>query len=115
MRIKKVFKPGQPGTKRWQEKYGEDLVSVRYRYNEKTRQRLTTIEIIVDQTPWIVNTKRTPKNKLMPVAVDIKELYIRKLIKSAGGKWNIKKKVWELPYGDILALGLENRIIEKEE
>jgi hypothetical protein len=47
--------------------------------------------------------------------VDIKiqygEIHLEKLVKSAGGKWNRVKKVWELPYGEVLDLGLEDRIV----
>jgi len=35
------------------------------------------------------------------------------LVKVAGGKWNSSKKVWEIPYGEILDLGLEDRIVKE--
>ena len=34
---------------------------------------------------------------------------------TAGGCWNRKEKLWQLPYGEVLALGLENRIVNKGE
>lgn len=33
-------------------KYGEDLVSLRYRFVLATRQRLKTIELVIEQTNW---------------------------------------------------------------
>jgi len=40
--------------------------------------------------------------------VEYGEIQIGRLIKSAGGRWNREKKVWELPYGKAIALGLDN-------
>jgi hypothetical protein len=34
-------------------------------------------------------------------------------VKEAGGRWNRKKQAWELPYGQIRALGFEKRIIQE--
>ena len=45
------LKPGQNGTKRLVEKYGDTLLCVRYRYDELRGVRLKTVEIIVDEKP----------------------------------------------------------------
>ena len=34
-------------------------------------------------------------------------------MKAAGGKWNPRGVVWELPYGQVVALGLTGRIVTK--
>ena len=114
MRTEKILKPGQAGTKKWVEKYGEDLICVRYRYDKTTSRRLKTIEIIVDQKVWEHKSRRIPHNKLMPIQVGYDETYLRRLVKAAGGKWNAMKKAWELPYGEIIKLGLEKRIMKGE-
>ena len=41
-RVVKSLSPGAPGTKQWQERYGDRLVRV----------RSTTVEIIVEETYW---------------------------------------------------------------
>ncbi|MBN1366130.1 MAG: hypothetical protein JW976_15100 [Syntrophaceae bacterium] len=41
------------------------------------------------------------------------EIHLEKLLKSAGGHWDRKQKVWILPFGQIKALGLEKRIVNK--
>jgi len=51
---------------------------------------------------------RIPKNKIVSIQVEYGEIQIGRLIKSAGGRWNREKKVWELPYGEAIALGLDN-------
>ena len=46
------IKPGQKGSKRWVEQYGDKLLCVRYRYDEQRRVRLKTVEIVVEERPW---------------------------------------------------------------
>jgi len=114
MKTEKILKPGQPGTKKWVEKFGEDLLCVRYRYDKINSRKLKTVEIIVNQKAHINNSSRIPQNKLIPIQVNYDETYLRKLVKSAGGKWHPIKKVWKLPYGKIIDLGLEKRILKRE-
>jgi hypothetical protein len=45
------LKPGQKGTRRLMEKYGDSLLCVRYRYDEKRGLGLKTAEIIVEAKP----------------------------------------------------------------
>ena len=52
MQIKTCLKPGQKGTKRWCERFGDRLLSVRYRYDAAKKRRYTTFEIIVEEGPW---------------------------------------------------------------
>ena len=102
-----------PGTKRWMLKYGEDLYCVRYRYDIESKERITTVEIIVDRSKWEVNNKKIPKNKMIEIDLRYEETDLRRLVKNAGGRWNREKKVWEMAYGEILSLGLTKRIIKK--
>ena len=51
----------------------------------------------------------------MRLAVKYGAIHIGTLIKSAGLSWNQKERVWELPYSEVLALGLEDRIVKKGE
>lgn len=46
------LKPGQKGTKRLVEQYGESLICVRYRYDKTLGVRLKTVEVIVEEKPW---------------------------------------------------------------
>ena len=105
--------PGQPGTKKWVKKYGDRLVCVRYRYDAENKIKTKTIEIIVEQSPWVANTKRIPKNKIVNIRVAYGEIHIGRLIKAAGGHWDRQKKLWALPYQDVLSLGLEKRMVSE--
>ena len=44
--------PGQAGTKRLVQQYGDRLFCVRYRYDTERRMRYKTAEIIVSEAPW---------------------------------------------------------------
>jgi hypothetical protein len=46
------LKPGQNGTKRLVEKFGDSLLCVRYRYDESRGVRLKTVEIVVEEKAW---------------------------------------------------------------
>ena len=46
MITKATLKPGLNGTKRLAKKYGARLVCLRYKYDEDTRKRYTTVELI---------------------------------------------------------------------
>jgi len=52
MRARSTLRPGQPGTRKLVQEYGERFLSVRYRYAALKRKRYTTAEIIIDQSDW---------------------------------------------------------------
>jgi hypothetical protein len=80
MKIKKILKPGQPGTKKWVEKFGEDLLCVRYRYDESRRRKFKTVELIVDESIWEPDLKRIPRNKLLWIKLYQNENNLRRVV-----------------------------------
>lgn len=46
MKTRLKLKPGQKGTRKLVDIYGDALVCVRYRYDEESRARVKTVEII---------------------------------------------------------------------
>jgi len=52
MQARQTLTPGQKGTKKFLERYGKQLICVRYRYDDQRRKRFTTIEIIVKESDW---------------------------------------------------------------
>ena len=109
----KTLNPDAKGTKKLVNIYGDKLVYVRYRHDYNRKRKLKTVEIIVDDAPLNPKPSKIPMNKIMNLSVAYGEVHIGKLIKSVGGKWNHEDKVWELPYREVLALGLEERIVNK--
>ncbi len=49
-------------------------------------------------------------NAIVDVRIDISERKLQRQAKAAGGKWNVTKKVWELPYRTVIELGLHDLI-----
>jgi hypothetical protein len=47
----------------------------------------------------------------MRLRITYGEIALRNLVKAAGGKWNHASQAWELPYRQVLRLGLSERIV----
>jgi len=113
--VRLVLKPGQRGTKKLLDQYGEKLMCVRYRYDPITKRRLKTIEITVKESYWKPETyQHVVPDVTVSLKIDVKEYELRQTIKAAGGKWNPIHKVWELPLSTTFELDLEERIVSKE-
>ena len=108
MQVRSTLIPGQKGTKKFLERYGEQLVCVRYRYDEQRRKRFTTIEIIVEESAW----SPPEKPEIVGLRVEFKETELQRRVKQAGAKWNSAMRVWEIQYDQALALGLKKRIVK---
>jgi hypothetical protein len=95
--------------------YGDRLISVRYRYDAEKKKRYKTVEIIVEEPEWspVDNPQKPVWNMTdrLGIRVDVGETEIREKVKQSGGIWRPRQKLWELPYAEILALGLEGRIV----
>ncbi|MEZ4528664.1 MAG: hypothetical protein R2941_22350 [Desulfobacterales bacterium] len=135
MEIRRTLHPGQPGTKKYVDQYGESLVCIRYRYDAVRNTRLTTVELIAEERPWKRHSEKIPKslknekqeseitapgslnmtefsqNQLLSVRIKYGEAELGRLVKAAGGRWNREKKVWELAHRDVAALGLLDRVV----
>lgn len=71
MRARKKLKPGQNGTKNLLDQYGEQLICVRYRYDEEGQLRHKTIELIVETAPWIPQVEQAPHDSIVGVKVEL--------------------------------------------
>ena len=89
----------QDGAKQLREQYGEQLVCVRYRYDETTKERWKTVELIIEKSAWEPPPPTWPADTLVTRRVAAQERAVRRQVKAAGGKWNPKEVVWELSYG----------------
>ena len=52
MKVKSTLAAGTKGTKQLTEQYGDQLICVRYRYDETKQKRYKTVELIVDEQEW---------------------------------------------------------------
>lgn len=95
------MKPGQKGTKGLMEQYGDALVCVRYRYDAKKHKQYKTVEIIVSEADWTPPPVKYSDSTMIALKIGVKETAQQTQVKSVGGRWDIKKKVWIVPYGCI--------------
>jgi hypothetical protein len=107
---KKIY-PHQPGAAKYLARYGDSLVSVRYRYDAERKKRQITVELVVDERHWEKDVKRIPANRIVKVKIYYGETDLRLRVRSVGAKWDSDNRVWEMKYGDVVALGLEKRIV----
>jgi len=110
MKTRLVLKPGQRGTKRLLKQYGDSLVCVRFRYDEKLRRRLKTVELIVETCDWNPPAKGFLPESLVPLYIEARDLEKRSLVKAAGGKWHSEEGLWYVRYGNIVGTVLERHI-----
>lgn len=114
MRTRVKLLPGQKGTKSLQKQYGDALVCVRYRYDEKNRRQFKTIEIIVSEKEWAPPARpaaQYPESAIVPIKIGVKEKSLQQQAKALGGCWNPEQQAWLIPYGCIAGTELEKLII----
>jgi hypothetical protein len=73
---------------------------------------MKTVELIEEESQWQQDSRRIPANKVVKVNVAYGEIEVGRLIRRAGGKWNRREKVWEVPYIHVVNLGLQKRMRE---
>jgi hypothetical protein len=105
-----ILKPGQRGTKSLAKKYGEALLCVRFRYDARLRQRLKTIELIVERAEWAPPQPRYTADTLVLLRIEASDMPARLQAKAAGGRWNPEKQLWFVKYGNIAGTPLEKHI-----
>jgi len=114
METRLTLRPGQPGTRKLVEKYGERLVRVRYVYDTATSRRLKTVELVVESVPWKSRRRRSRRqdDDVVYVRIAYHETELRERAKRLGAIWRQPQKLWEITYRDSKRLGIEDRIVE---
>jgi len=105
------LKPGQKGTKKLCDKYGEALVCVRYRYDEASEMRFTTVELIIKKSKWTPPKRKYSDDALVPVHIGFTDIASREKAKEARGRWDPEAKLWRIRYGNIKGTSLEKYIV----
>ncbi|GEM_PF-1071900 len=105
-RVIKKLSPGQPGTVKLAQRFGDALVCVRYRLDAEPRnmRRYTTVELVVDQGP--------PTDRTF-VKVRIPDIELRRRAIQHGAVWDAKLRLWRMRYGLAKSLGLVDRTFRK--
>lgn len=105
------LKPGQKGTKKLMQVYGDALVCVRYRYDPGRQKQYKTVEIIVSESPWTPPPAKYAASDLVALRIGFEEKSLQEQVKSLGGKWDRQRKVWLVRYGCIASTPMEKLIV----
>ena len=103
-----TLRPGARGTIQLVREYGTQLMFVRYRYLSAIQMRYKTVELIIDEKPWV--PQNTPIDYLSLYVADDEE-DIRDCIELHGGQWDQERHLWMLPAYKVHMLGIEHRVI----
>jgi len=112
-RVHLHLKPGQKGTKQLLAQYGDRLICVRYRYDAQRKKRFKTVELIVAQRDWTPPRPRFAHDQIVGLRVAFTDVAVRNRVKQAGGTWNPERRIWQLRYDRVAALGLNSRIVDE--
>jgi hypothetical protein len=107
MKTRVNLKPGQKGTKRLMDQYGDSLICVRYRYDTAKKKQYKTAEIIISESDWTPPPAKYPDGTLVPLKIGINEIALQNQVRSVGGRWDKEQQVWFVPYGCIAGTKLE--------
>jgi len=91
-------------------------VCVRYRYDAARKVRHKTIELIVETAPWSPrqrNARREPHD-LVAIRIEFSEIVLRDRIKTAGGIWRHRQRLWEVDWKTVRELGLQGRVVVQD-
>lgn len=106
-RTRLTLLPGANGTKRLQERYGERLVCVRYRYDAERGRRVKTVELIEEEAPW---TPPIDDGGVYLLKIDYGETELREQLKRAGARWDAVQRMWKTTGDVIRRLRLAHRV-----
>lgn len=110
MKTRLILKPGQRGTKSLAKEYGDALLCVRFRYDAELRQRLKTVELVIERKEWAPPLPRYTADTLVSLCIKAADMQMRAQAKAAGGRWNPEKRLWFVKYGKIAGTSLEKHI-----
>jgi hypothetical protein len=105
-RVVKTLLPTDRGAIELARQYGDALICVRHRTDAKGKYRHTTVELVVHTAPI-----RPRNHKLVCVKVLPHEHTLHQIVKTAGGTWDSKHRLWRLPSRVATILSLRSRIV----
>lgn len=112
METRLTRRPGQSGTRKYVERYGERLVCVRYLYDLDKGCRYKTVELIVETVPWRPGARRPRRRdeEMVAVRIGYGEADLRERAKRLGAIWRPQHRLWEIRWLDAKRLGIADRV-----
>ena len=75
--------------------------------------RFKTVQLLVAERDWQPPRPRFAHDQIVGLRVAFADVAVRDRVKQAGGTWNPERRVWQLRYDRVVALGLNGRIVDK--
>ena len=85
---------------------------MRYRYDVQQKKRFKTVELLVAERDWEPPRPRFAHDQIVALRAAFADVAVRDRVKQAGGAWNPERRVWQLRYDRVVALGLNGRIVD---
>ncbi|HJW75916.1 MAG TPA: hypothetical protein VJ787_09640 [Thermoleophilia bacterium] len=71
------------------------------------------MELLVAERGWQPPQPRFAHDQIVGLRVAFADVAVRDRVKQAGGTWNPERRVWQLRYDRVVALGLNSRIVDE--
>ncbi|MDH4393545.1 MAG: hypothetical protein QE285_19245, partial [Aquabacterium sp.] len=91
LRVTKKLSPDSRGAIKLARRFGDALVCVRHRTDDRGEFRYTTVELLVEKTNVVPRT-----DKIVAIRVGADEKPLQTVVRAAGGTWDHKARVWAL-------------------
>ena len=108
LRVTKKLSTTSRGALKLARQFGDALVCVRHRIDEKGECRYTTVELLVDTT-----TIRPRAEHIVGVRIGVNERSLQMVVRAAGATWDHKARLWRMPRRIAWVLRLVDRTAEK--
>lgn len=105
LRVTRKLAVTNRGALKLAQRFGEALVCVRQRMDDRDRCRYTTVELLVDKT-----VVRRRADRIVGVRIELNESVLRIAACAAGAIWDAHAGLWRLPRQAAAALELTDRI-----
>jgi len=111
MKTRLTLKAGEKGTGKLTAQYGDRLVCVRYRYDEKRKKRFRTVELIAEETDWEPKVAEKAVHDAAPLRAGVRvgwgEKDLARKLREAGGRWDRGRHLWIIPHEKVSELGTD--------
>ena len=108
MQVTKKLAPDQPGAKKLAQRYGEQLLCVRYRQDIEAGRRYTTVELVVDEGPMPIDKR---KSVFVYLRIAFDDLVLRQAIRKHGGTWDKRQRMWRMHQDAVHDLQLHHQVL----
>ncbi len=105
LRVTKKLSPESRGALKLARQFGDALVCVRHRMDDKGEFRYTTVELLVEKTSVSPRT-----DQIVSVRIGPDERALQTAVRAAGATWDCNARVWRLPRRVAGILRLVDRI-----